>query len=136
MIMAVSSSAMASVSSYFGREERSLIAAKCRRTEGVRRSRSTHVAMSRSWRWRHNRTRSSTVVRSADGGVKVQAPNEPVQGAAEQWPPPSQRRLNCQRPTGSSGAHTGVLREDDDGRCLSVDLAALGGPREDESLWC
>ena len=45
MTMRASSSAMASVSSYVGREARSLAAARCRRTDGVKRSRSTQVAM-------------------------------------------------------------------------------------------
>jgi hypothetical protein len=44
LTMRASSSAMASVSSYSGREAYSLAAARCRRTDGVKRSRSTQVA--------------------------------------------------------------------------------------------
>jgi hypothetical protein len=46
MIMAASSSTMASVSSYSGREARSLAAARWRRTDGLKRPRSTQVAIS------------------------------------------------------------------------------------------
>ena len=49
MTMAASSSAMASVSSYQGREARSLAAARCRRRDGLKRSRSTQVAMRVCW---------------------------------------------------------------------------------------